>query len=50
LSAWVIERLNAIPRGSEVVRQGNIRILVRKVRRQRVLEASLMREEPEATR
>lgn len=50
LSAWVIERLNAIPRGSEVVRQGNVRILVRKVRRQRVLEASLMREEPEATR
>lgn len=42
LSTWIIQRLNAIPRGGEVVRQGNARLLVRKVRRQRVLEASLM--------
>jgi len=41
LSTWVIQRLNAVPQGSEVVRHENIRILVRKVRRQRVLEASL---------
>lgn len=41
LSVWIIRRLNAIPRGGEIVRQGTVRLLVRKVRRERVLEASL---------
>ncbi len=44
LSAWIIERLGTIPSGSEMVREGDLRVLVRKVRRQRVLEAGLIRE------
>ena len=45
LSAWMMQRLDAVPHGSEVVRHENVRVLVRKVRRQRVLEAALIREE-----
>jgi putative hemolysin len=41
LSSWVIERLGASPNGSEVIRHQGIRVLVRKIRRQRVLEANL---------
>ncbi|MFO0820032.1 MAG: hemolysin family protein [Pirellulales bacterium] len=41
LSAWIIERLGSVPQGSEIVRDDQVRILVRKVRRQRVLEAAI---------
>lgn len=41
LSGWMIERMGHAPDGGEVVTHGAIRALVRKVRRQRVLEASL---------
>lgn len=41
LSSWIIERLRGAPEGSEIVRDGQLRILVRKVRRQRVLEATI---------
>lgn len=41
LSGWMIERIGDVPRGGEVVTQGEVRALVRKVRRQRVLEAAL---------
>lgn len=45
LSNWVIQRLSTAPRGSEIVRHQGLRILVRKVRRQRVLEAAMFRED-----
>jgi putative hemolysin len=41
LSGWMMEQIGGIPRGGEIIRQGNVRALVRKVRRQRVLEAAL---------
>ncbi len=41
LSGWMIERIGAAPLGGEIVRYGGVRALVRKVRRQRVLEAAL---------
>ena len=41
LSSWILNRLNKPPEGSEVVSTGNATVLVRKVRRQRVLEAAL---------
>jgi len=41
LSGWIIGHLGRIPTGGEVVVQGNVRALVRKVRRQRVLEAQI---------
>lgn len=41
LSGWIIERLDHKPSGGEVVIDGRLRALVRKVRRQRVLEASI---------
>lgn len=41
LSGWIIGHLGRIPTGGEVVKEGGIRALVRKVRRQRVLEAQL---------
>lgn len=43
LSGWVIGHLGHIPTGGEVVTQGDVRILVRKVRRQRVLEAQIQK-------
>lgn len=41
LNGWLIERLGHEPSGSEVVFEGRLRVLVRKVRRKRVLEAVL---------
>jgi len=41
LSGWMIERIGHKPVGGEEIRVGNLRVLVRKVRRQRVLEAAL---------
>jgi putative hemolysin len=41
VSSWVIERLGTVPQGSEVVEHSNVRVLIRKVRRQRVLEAAI---------
>lgn len=41
LSGWIIGHLGRIPTGGEVVTKDGIRALVRKVRRQRVLEAQL---------
>lgn len=41
LSGWILNRLKKPPEGSEVVSASNVTILVRKVRRQRVLEAAL---------
>lgn len=41
LSHWIIERLRAVPVGSEIIRDGAVRVQVRKVRQQRVLEAAL---------
>ncbi len=41
LSGWIIGHLGRIPSGGEVVNHGGLRALVRKVRRQRVLEAQL---------
>jgi putative hemolysin len=41
LSGWIIAHLGRIPTGGEVVEQDGLRALVRKVRRQRVLEAQL---------
>lgn len=43
LNAWVSDRLGHLPIGGDVVVQLGVRILVRKVRRQRVLEALLSR-------
>ena len=42
LSGWVIGHLGEPPTGGEVVDQAGIRALVRKVRRQRVLEVALI--------
>jgi len=42
LSGWVIGHLGVPPTGGEVVDQAGIRALVRKVRRQRVLEVALI--------
>ena len=42
LSAWVLERMNGPPEGGETATHEQHRVLVRKVRRQRVLEASLI--------
>lgn len=39
LSAWVIEQLGQSASGGEVVERDGVRVVVRKVRRQRVLEA-----------
>ena len=41
LNSWVTERLGHVPGGGDVVVQNGMRLLVRKVRRQRVLEALL---------
>ena len=41
LSAWVTSRLGAAPRGGDVIQDGPVRVLVRKVRRQRVMEANV---------
>lgn len=43
LSGWVIAHLHRAPTGGEVVIDGGVRVLVRKVRRQRVLEAQVSR-------
>ncbi|MFM7974173.1 MAG: hemolysin family protein [Pirellula sp.] len=43
LNAWVSDRLGHLPIGGDVVEQQGVRVLVRKVRRQRVLEALLSR-------
>jgi putative hemolysin len=45
LSSWVLEKLGAPVQGGEIVHQENTRVLVRKVRRQRVLEAGVIVEE-----
>lgn len=39
LNAWIIRRLGRVPQGSEILRDNQVRVLVRKVRRERVLEA-----------
>ena len=41
LSGWIIETLGFAPKGGEVVKSGGHRVLVRKIRRQRVLEAAI---------
>ena len=41
LSAWVIDRIGKVPVGSEVISGNGVRALVRKVRRQRVLEVAI---------
>jgi putative hemolysin len=41
LSAWLIERIGDHPSGSEIIREQGHRLIVRKVRRKRVLEAGL---------
>jgi len=41
LSAWILERLPKAPDGGEVVTDSAVTVLVRKVRRQRVLEAAI---------
>jgi putative hemolysin len=41
LSAWIMEQIGGVPTGGEIVHHHNCRALVRKVRRQRVLEAAL---------
>lgn len=41
LNGWIIAHLARIPTGGEVVEQNGLRALVRKVRRQRVLDAQL---------
>jgi putative hemolysin len=41
LSAWVVGHLGEPVSGGEVIERGGIRVVVRKVRRQRVLEAQL---------
>jgi putative hemolysin len=43
LNAWVSDRLGHLPIGGDVIEYQGLRILVRKVRRQRVLEALLSR-------
>jgi putative hemolysin len=43
LSAWVVGHLGAGVTGGEVVERDGVRVVVRKVRRQRVLEAQLSR-------
>ncbi len=42
LSAWITDRIGRVPTGGEEIKYENLRIVVRKVRRQRVLEASIM--------
>lgn len=44
LSGWIVGHLGRIPTGGEVVKQPGIKALVRKVRRQRVLEAQLQQQ------
>ncbi len=41
LSGWMLEKLGKTPEGGEIISTDNVTILVRKVRRQRVLEAAL---------
>lgn len=41
LNGWMLQKLGKTPEGSEVITASNITALVRKVRRQRVLEAAL---------
>lgn len=41
LSGWVIGHLGQIVRGGEVLEHGGVRVVVRKVRRQQVLEAQI---------
>lgn len=48
LSAWITERLGRIPLGGDVVCADGIHARVRKVRRQRVLEATLSADPPVA--
>ncbi len=50
LSGWIVGHLGTIPNGGEVVIRDGIRILVRKVRRQRVLEASVSLTTPSGER
>jgi len=47
LSAWMIEKIGRVPRGGDSVVVGPNQVIVRKVRRQRVLEAKLMTSETE---
>ncbi len=48
LSSWMIDKLGISPSGSEIVQVPKARLLVRKVRRQRVLEAALNSDEAKA--
>jgi putative hemolysin len=41
LNGWILERLPDPPEGGEVVKASGCRVLVRKIRRQRVLEAAI---------
>ena len=43
LSEWVIGHLGQPTRGGEIVERGGVRVVVRKVRRQKVLEAQIAR-------
>ena len=45
LSGWMIDQIGRTPRGGDVVSHGPFQVIVRKVRRQRVLEAKLMAKE-----
>jgi putative hemolysin len=46
LSEWVSRRLSGPPRGGEVIEADGVRVVVRKVRRQKVLEAQVERRSP----
>jgi putative hemolysin len=46
VNGWVVEQLGAKPTGGEEVLRNSLRVLVRKVRRHSVLEASLASEHP----
>ncbi|MEX0713084.1 MAG: transporter associated domain-containing protein, partial [Pirellulales bacterium] len=45
LNDWIVQHLQRPPRGGDVVKASGLRVLVRKIRRQRVLEAQVSRDE-----
>ncbi len=49
VNGWMIEQIGKLPSGGEIIRHDNVRALVRKVRRQRVLEATLTPEPTDPT-
>jgi putative hemolysin len=48
LNDWIVQHLQRPPRGGDVVKASGLRVLVRKIRRQRVLEAQVSRDESPA--